>query len=762
MKYHFLILFFFLVNYAFSQNQISGTVYDKQTGETLIGAAVVDKATQIGAITNHYGHFSLKVSEPDTFINLVISYLGYEQLEIHVEKSNSIKVQLHPKEFEIDEVLVQDNIAIEKQSMNGLYKLLPKNLKHMPAFSGEADLTTFLQLIPGVAIAGDGDASMNVRGGSNEQNLFLVDDLPLYYVNHLGGFLSTFNPDIIKSADFYKSGFPARYGGRLSSVVDVRTNDGNLNSFDVYGTVGLLSSKIGIDGPIVKNKSSFLASFRKNTIPFFRWLYDLDVDFKFYDANLKFNYILSPKDRIFLSFYNGNDKVGVSNKIEENNSKQSVSWGNIAGSVRYNRILTAKLYGNLILGNTTYRYNELTYSKQVVNNGIQIFNNEFQSSISDNFIKFNFEYYPLEKVQLSAGYQFTNHTYVPGKSTVLKSNDNEESIVKDYSYPRSSSGEHNLYLQTDFKNISGFDLNGGIRTSLLFSNQNTYFLPELRIMVSKKLGERIKLSAAYDVMHQTFHLLTNQGAGVPVEYRIPVLSFAPPEKSNQYSLGFSYFPNIKDIQISIDFYSKQLNNLVTLKDGVNYSASYKDWENIIWNDGTGKSKGIEVLIRKPTGKTTGWIGATFAKSERRFKELNNGNYYPYKYDRPFEFKSYFSHKINNRIEANATWVYGAGTPLSVPTGQYYDLESKVILIYGERNSVRGEPYHRLDVGVTYKLYPKWGESEWNFSIINLYNRKNPYYYFADYDNGFEGTGKLTFYKQSLFSFLPSISYSFKF
>ncbi|MFW6272961.1 MAG: TonB-dependent receptor plug domain-containing protein [bacterium] len=652
--------------------------------------------------------------------------------------------------------------VIRNQTKNGLYKLLPKNLQNMPAFSGEADLTTFLQLVPGVAIAGDGDASMNVRGGTNEQNLFLIDDLPLYYVNHLGGFLSTFNADIIKSTNFYKSGFPAKYGNRLSSVVDVRTNDGNLNSFDVYGTIGLISSKIGIDGPVIKNKSSFLASFRKNTIPFFRWLYDLDVDFKFYDANFKFNYILSPKDRIYFSLYNGIDNVGISNKIEKNSSKQSISWGNIAGSLRYNRIISSKLYCNLILGNTTYRYNELTYSKQSIDNNIQIFNNEFESSISDNFIKINFEYYPLEKVQVSTGYKFIYHTYIPGKSKVFKSNENEESFVKDFNYPERFSDEHNLYLQADFKNISGFEINGGLRTSLLFSNQNTYFLPEPRLMVSKKLGEKIKLSAAYDVMHQSFHLLTNQGAGVPVEYRIPVLSFAPPEKSNQYSLGISYFPEIKDIQISVDFYSKQLNNLVTLKDGINYTSSYKDWKNIIWHNGKGKSKGIELLIRKPSGKTTGWIGATFAKSERKFEELNNGNYFPYNYDRPFEFKSYISHRINKRIETNVTWVYGAGTPLSIPTGQYYDLEGEVILIYGDRNGVRGEPYHRMDVALTYILYPKWGESEWNISIINLYNRKNPYYYYSDYDNSFDGTGKLTFYKQTLFPFLPSISYSFKF
>lgn len=437
MKYRFIIILILLGNYTFSQNQISGTVYDKQTGETLIGALVVDKATQKGAITNFYGHFSLKVPEQGTTVKLVVSYLGYEELKIQIEKTSSLNIQLVPKEYEIKEIVIQDNVVVDKQTNHGLYKLLPQNLKHMPAFSGEADLTTFMQLVPGVAIAGDGDASMNVRGGSNEQNLFLIDDMPLYYVNHLGGVLSTFNPDIIKSTDFYKSGFPARYGERLSSVVDVRTNDGNLNTFDVYGTVGLLSSKIGIDGPIIKNKSSFLASFRKNTIPFFRWLYDLDVDFNFYDANLKFNYILSPKDRVFLSFYNGNDKVGVSNEIERKTSRQSVSWGNIAGAVRYNRIISSKIYSNLILGNTTYRYNELTHSKQVIDNNIQTFNNEFQSSISDNFAKINFDYFLLEKVQLSAGYKFTHHNYVPGKSKVVKSNENSE--VKVFSYPENTS-----------------------------------------------------------------------------------------------------------------------------------------------------------------------------------------------------------------------------------------------------------------------------------------------------------------------------------
>jgi hypothetical protein len=263
-------------------------------------------------------------------------------------------------------------------------------------------------------------------------------------------------------------------------------------------------------------------------------------------------------------------------------------------------------------------------------------------------------------------------------------------------------------------------------------------------------------------MHQSFHTLTNLGAGIPVEYRIPVLITAPPEKSEMFSTGISYIPRTKSFQIDIDLYTKKLNNLVTLKDGVSFTAFKNNLEDIIWNQGKGQTKGIELLIRKTGGKTTGWVGSTIAKSERIFKEINNGNPFNYKYDRPFEFKIYMAHQQTKKLSFSFSWVYGSGTPISIPVGQYYDLENEVVLIYGERNSNRGKPYHRLDVGINYRLSPKWGESVWSLSIMNLYNRKNPYYYYADYDIGFNGTGKMTFYEQNLFPFLPSISYSFKF
>lgn len=763
IKYILLLFLLFFNWISFAQNQITGTVFDKNTGETLIGAAVVESNTKKGVTTNQYGHFFLNVSGSDSIVELVVSYLGYKRLEVSVIKSLEINLWLEAKPFSIEEVVVRENAGLDNRLEIGHFKMNSKELNHLPSFSGETDLTTFMQLVPGVAIAGDGDASMNVRGGGSDQNLFLLDDMPLYYVNHLGGFLSTFNADIIKSTDLYKSGFPSRYGGRLSSVVDVRTNDGNLNEFDIYGTVGLISSKLGIEGPIVKNKSSFLLSFRKNTIPFFRWMYDLNVDYNFYDTNVKFNYILSPKDRIFFSFYNGNDKVSTRNNVEENKNDQSISWGNIAGSVRYSRVLSSNLYANLIIGNTTYGYKEWTAIEEHTEaNGVNIHNNKFSSSINDNFLNINFEYYPLEKLNLNLGYGFINHNFIPGESTFIQSGPGITNVKQEYGYPQSSAQEHNSYLQADIADFYKLNIQAGMRSTLLFANRENYFLPEPRISLFRKIGKKLQFKAAFDVMHQNFHLLTNQGSGIPVEYRIPVLSFAPPEKSVMYSAGVSYFPGLENIQIDIDFYKKQLHNLVTLKEGVNFSSSFNSWENIIWNDGSGTSNGLEILVRKKTGKTTGWVGSTIAKTERKFKEINNGNPYPYKYDRPFEFKSFFSHQLNERISFSATWVYGAGTPITVPVGQYYDLEGDVILLYGDKNSVRGNPYHRLDIGFAYKLYPKWGESEWNLSVINIYNRKNPYYYFTDYDIGFTGTGKMTLYEQSLFPFLPSVSYSFKF
>ncbi len=757
----FFISILFVSLISFGQDQISGTVYDKNTGETMIGVSIIDTSTMKGTITNNYGRFFLKVAGEDSVINLAVSCLGYTPITILVEKSDVINLFLEPKLFEIDEIVVTPK-GINMQTPNRRFTILPIDLKQMPSFSGEADLITLMQLIPGVSITGDGNATLNVRGGSNDQNLYLIDDMPLYYMNHLGGFLSTFNSDIIKSTDFYKSGFSSYYGGRLSSIVDVRTNDGNLHEYNVYGTIGLLSSKIGIEGPVVKDKSSFLISARKNTIPIFRWLWNMDIDYRFYDTNIKYNYILSSKDRVFFSFYKGKDLVELRNNEKGNRNKQAVAWGNIAGSIRYGRLFSSKLYGNLIVGHTSYLYSELTDSKIITNDGeTNKYFNEFLSNIRDNFLKINFEHYPREKIKLIYGYEYINHNHYPGKSTTIQSGPDYSDLNIERGFPESRVGEHDVYVQSKIDDFYRFSINAGIRTAILFSGESSYILPEPRISISKTLGN-VHLTASYDAMHQCFHTLTNQGAGIPVEYRIPVLTNAPPEKSEMVSTAISYIPKTKSFQIDIDFYTKRLNNLVTLKDGISFTAYKNNLEDIFYSEGKGQAKGIELTIRKTGGKTTGWIGSTIAKSERVFEEINNGNPFNYKYDRPFEFKIYVAHQQNMKLSFSASWVYGSGTPISIPVGQYYDLENEVVLIYGERNSIRGKPYHRLDVGINYKLSPKWGESVWSLSIINLYNRKNPYYYYADYDNGFNGTGKMTFYERNLFPFLPSISYGFKF
>jgi hypothetical protein len=744
-------------NICIAQHSVSGTIYDMKTGEILPGASIIEKNTFNGTSTNSYGHFFLITTKADSLVNLVVSFLGYKQLETIVKRSAVIRLGLEPDSFSIGEVIVSDFQRTKSRLSAGHFKLNPKELKNFPAFSGETDLTTFMQLLPGVALAGDGNAAMNVRGGTSEQNLFLIDDMPLYYVNHLGGFLSTFNADIIKSVDFFKNAFPLRYGGRLSSVADIRTNDGNLHKYDIYGTVGLISSKIGIEGPVIKNKSSFLISARKNTIPIFRWLYGLNLGFNFYDTNLKLNTILSEKDRIFLSFYRGNDEVEVNNSVDLAKNIQAIAWGNTAGSARYSRILSSNLYSNVILGHTTYCYLQTTESKSVSDKNHQQFNQRFLSAISDNFLNINLEYYSEKTLEINSGFGFINHNYSPGKSSVI-----QYEVRQELGYPDIRANEYSFYIQGRLDDFYGFSFQGGLRTVFFSSARKNNVLPEPRIAVSKQLGKTILLKTSWDVMHQTFHLLSSPGAGIPVEFRIPAAKFAPPENSKMFSAGISWDTGFKEIQLDIDFYKKQLNNLTELKEGINFASAQHNLENTIWAGGSGTSKGLELLLRKIVGQTTGWAGAAFSKSERTFKQLNQGNPYPYNYDRPFEFKSFINHRISKKLSFSATWVYGAGTPVTLPVAQYYDLEKETVLLYGPKNSVRGAAYHRLDVSLTYLLKPKWGESEWNFSIINLYNRKNPYFYFADYDIGFNGTGKMTFYQQSLFPLLPSVSYSFKF
>jgi len=757
MKILVLIAFLTVSCFAVAQQNISGTVFDKQTGESLIGAAVIEKGTKNGTTTNQYGYFFLKPENSDSTVNLEVSFMGYKKLATTVKKSDNIALALVPELFSIQEITINKENNQNLRQTTGIFQLIPSELKHFPSFSGETDLTTFLQLVPGVALAGDGNASVNVRGGTSDQNLFLLDDMPLYYVNHLGNFLSTFNADIIKSTNFYKSGFPAQYGGRLSSVVDVRTNDGNLHKFDVYGTLGLISSKIGIEGPVIKNKSSFLISARKNTIPFFRWLYGLNLDYKFYDTNLKFNSILSPGERLFFSFYLGNDGIAVNNTAQNGEHRQSISWGNNAGSVRYSKVWSPKLYSNMVLGHTKYKYTEMSVSEQRTEGDGQNYSYEFLSAINDNFLNINFEIYSLEKLKLKTGYGITVHHFSPGETIANRPE------TANNSYPEFKTQEHNLYFQVLANPFYKFSVHAGIRTTLLHTREKDYLLPEPRISVLWKFSRHLDIHAAFDAMHQNFHLLTNQGTGIPVEYRIPAFSSAPPESAMMFSTGFSYAPENRDFQLNLDLYEKRMAHLLTLKEGVNFSsANRQSLKNTFWNDGKGLGKGIEITVRKNSGRTTGWLGTSVSKSERSFSMVNDGKPYPYEYDRPFEFKSFLSHRVSKKVFVSATWVFGSGAPITIAESQYYDLDGQTILIYGEKNGFRGAPYHRLDIGVSYKLFPKWGESEWNFSIINLYNRKNPYFYFADYDNGFGGSGKMTFYQQSLFPFLPSLSYSFKF
>ncbi len=740
------------------QVQVSGIVFDKNTGETLIGATVLNSASGKGTTTNHYGQFYIEITPQDSAKEILVSYVGYTTFKQLIDSSGLYQVFLEPCEIELSEVVISSEKGNKPNNKIGAFTLNTTELNKTPSFSGETDLIDILTRIPGVAITGDGNSILNVRGGSSDQNLFLIDDMPLYYVSHLGGLLSTFNTDIIKTVDFYKNGFPSNYGNRLSSIVDVRTKDGNMKEYEINGTLGLISSKLSINGPIIKNKASFLVSTRINTIPIFKWIWDLGIGYRFSDSNMKLNYIISPKDRVYFSYYRGKDRVSFQSDLDLGYSYQDVSWGNSAGSLRYTRVLGNKLFGSLLLGITTYKYdNSIESSKELGSPESDDYSYLFSSSISDAYCKYTIEYYPISSLKILSGYEFAHHRYTPGTESLHQSRPDTPEVNWNGGFPKIRAQEHNLFVHSELNN-KGFSLNAGTRISVIPIYNETHFLAEPRLIVSQSLGN-FAFSAAFDWMHQSFHTLYNQGTGIPIEYRIPVLQNAPPEQSRMLSAMASFMPSSKPWMFKIEVYRKALSNLVTLKEGVRFTSANDEIESLIWTNGTGHSKGIEFMVKKHYGRFKGWVGATFSETTRSFAEINAGESYSFKYDRPMEYKMNLSYEITKSISFAATWVYGSGIPLSIPVGQYID-NNEVILIYGKRNSVRSRPYHRLDIGVTFTRSTKWGSSIWRLSVVNLYNRKNPYYYYSEFDNGFKGTGDLLFYEQSLIPLMPSISYSF--
>ncbi len=770
------LIFIILLNCSLIWGQekitINGYVYDRNTGEVLIGATVFENNSNEGTTTNEYGYYSLQLNKQDSIL-LRVSYIGYTaQQKIIYKKGRKADFYLKPG-IPLNEVeVIAPNTKIVERNETGVTRLKMKEIKTMPNLFGEVDIIKVYQLTPGVQSGGEGKSNIYVRGGTPDQNLILLDEVPLYYVAHFGGFFSVFNADAINNVKLIKGGFPARYGGRLSSVLDIRMKEGNMKKFSTQGTLGLLSSKVSFEAPIIKNKSSFILSFRRST-PFL-YLLNNEITNKFYDFNAKMNFKFFSNNKVFFSFYKGDDAVNFKEKAELVNSKKQTSWGNTLGAIRWNHIYNNKLFSNLTLYGTYYRYKNL-FIYDFNSDSLSFFQkrkNSLITSINDYGMKFDFDFTLNDIINLKFGFNTIHHTFVPNDQFYSQSGSAIPSLKKDYN-EKVMAFENAIYLENQI-NFKKININLGLRYSGYLIKQHFYHLPEPRILVNYMISNKWAFKYSFSAMNQYVHLLSYSGVGVPSDYWMPTNENINPEKSFQHNAGiYKSFAKNK-FELSIETYYKTLNNLITFKPGESLSGNFSTWENVIEKNGTGLNYGIELFFKKLSGKTTGWLGVTLGKSQRKFNNIDGGEPYPFKYDRLLDINFVTTHKVNNKIYLSATWTYGSGYPITIANDHYY-MNNDDVFVYGSKNSFRMRDYHRLDIAVNFPKKTEWGKRTWTISIFNLYNRQNPYYYYYDKkiktiettsQNGGVSSSpiyeKPKLYQRSLFPIFPSFSYSFEF
>jgi len=764
MKY--IILFFTLfitTSIILAQSYtISGYITDKKTGETLIGVvAYVKNNTKIGRASNDYGFYSL--SMPKGNYELVFSYIGHEKQTVIVSLTGNktLNIEMEDGNTNLQEVVITGIKGNEnvRQSQMGMEKMSVEVASKLPVIFGERDILKIIQLLPGVKSGGDGQSGFTVRGGTIDQNLILLDDAPVYNASHLLGFFSTFNSDAIKDVSLYKGTAPAQFGGRISSVVDVKMNEGDNQNYGVSGGIGLISSKLNIEGPIQKGKSSFLISGRRTYADVFL---KLDNRFKdnqlyFYDFNAKLNYRLSDKDRLFVSGYFGRDVLAMSNRF-------GINWGNTTATTRWNHLYNSKLFGNtsLIYSNYDYKINILSNSNQF----------SILSRISDWNLKQEFQYFPNAKNEWKIGYNVVHHTITPGQ------------IINDtipIAKNKIKNGlESALYITNDWQATDKLKINYGIRLSnftvlggsdyyVLDENKNVtdtinqsnplinYPCFEPRLSLSYTLNESNSLKVAYTRNTQNMHLISNSVSGSPTDKWIMNTNIVKPEIGDQVSLG--YFLNFKDnmYEFSAETYYKSMQNQIDYKDNANVQAPVIETQLLY---GKGRAYGLELLLKKNRGKFSGWIGYTLSRSERQIDGINQNKWYVARQDRTHDISIVTMYEISKRWNISAVWVYQTGNAITFPSGKY-EVAGQTIWLYTERNGYRMPAYHRLDLGATYKLKEhKRFNSELSFSLYNAYGRENPY--IITFEQSTTDPNKTVAIQTSLFKWVPSISWNFTF
>ena len=782
MKRTFVGLFFLLIySSLFAQNTytISGYVQEEATGETLIGVNIFDQATLTGTISNEYGFYSITLDEGD--YNIIYSFIGLETniQKVNLSKNIRLNVSLNTKTILTNEVVItseKEDKNIQSSSMSQT-KLQVKNIKQIPVILGEIDVIKSAQLLPGIQSGGEGNSALYVRGGGPDQNLILLDEAIVYNASHLFGFFSVFNADAIKDINVIKGGMPAEYGGRLSSVLDISMKDGNNKKYEADGGIGLLSSRLTLQGPIQKNKSSFIVSGRRTYVDVLSRPFMNDDNafsgsgYYFYDLTTKVNYRISDKDRIYLSGYFGRDVFSFNNT--NSGIGIEIPWGNATTSLRWNHLFNDKLFLNTSIIFSDYRFQ---FNIEQSEFELKIF-----SGINDWNTKIDFLYQPNQRHTVKFGSNYTYHEFTPGNA----SGRSGEVVFEPDEIFKQYSNEGAIYISDDFELNDDLKIHAGLRYSSfqhsgyisfrdyikneIKLNNNNYRHIEPRLSFRYKLNNTSSLKGAYTQNYQYIHLASTSSVSLPTDLWVPSSYNIKPKFADQYAIG--YFKNMKDniYETSIEVYFKEMTNLIEYKEGVLPEDNTNSSSDDAFVFGDGDSYGVELLIRKNKGKTTGWIGYTLSKTTRYFDDINNGVAFPAKYDRRHDLSMTITHKLSEKWTLSGVFVYATGNAITLPTERYM-IGGNIYTEHTTRNGFRMDPYHRLDIGATYTPKKKKRfNSSWNFSIYNVYSRKNPYFIYFDLraPEGQDGniqTGNLMpkAYEVSIFPILPSVTWNFNF
>lgn len=785
MKLQFLVFTIFLVlcytklfanengpNAPGAKTTISGTIRDKSNGEALIGATIYVKELKTGTVSNSYGFYSLNLS-PGTY-TLVFSYMGFQSIEksIDLKKEHTLNIELESNEKMLKEVVITANKAsenIRKPEMS-VNKLDTKTIQRIPALMGEVDVIKAIQLLPGVVSTSEGSSGFSVRGGSADQNQIILDEATVYNASHLLGFFSVFNNDAIKDVKLYKGDIPATNGGRLSSVLDVRMKDGNTKEFTGEGGIGVLSSRLTLEGPIGGEKTSYMISGRRTYLDMFLPLSSnkdvKDNTLYFYDLNAKINHTFNDNNRIFFSGYLGSDVF--------KNKFAKMSLGNQTFTARWNHLFSKQLFANFSLIGSKYGY-ELGTPDGNANSF------DWTSELHDYSLKGDFTWYLNPSNTIKFGVISTYHTLDPG----VAKGTGEESILKDFTIPINYGLEHAAYISNEQKITDKLIVKYGLRISAYqnigkgtvynFNSQHesidsvvygggkvfkTQGGLEPRLGITYNFTTSSAIKASYSRTIQYLQLAQNSNAGTPLDLWFSSSPNVKPQICDQYALGF--FKNLKDnsLEFSAEGFYKNMQNTIDFKDHAELLLNEKLEGEL--RVGKSRSYGLEMLLRKNEGRLNGWISYTYSKTERTIPEINNGKTYRAPYDKPHNFVIVLNYELTQRSYLSANWIYSSGTPMTVPVGRAM-IGNKIVPIYSERNGYRAEDYHRLDLSYSIKdkerKNRKWS-GEWNFSLYNAYGQKNVWALNFVQDD--KDPNKSYAEKTYLFTFIPSVTYNFKF